>query len=73
MKLFVSQNTDVAQNLHQEFMRIRTNREYDRLAIVTGMDNTILFLFFVNFGYCYNIIIIIMTKMNMYLYGQEDS
>ena len=39
VKLFVNQNTDVAQNLHQEFMRIRTNREYDRLAIVTGMDS----------------------------------
>ena len=37
MKLFVSQNTDVALNLHQEFMRIRTNREYDRLAIVAGI------------------------------------
>jgi len=50
VKMFVNQNTDVAQNLHQEFMRIRTNREYDRLAIVAALccrtfhDHTVVFL-----------------------------
>ena len=36
MRLFVDNNTDVAHNLRQEFVRIRNNREDDRLAIVTG-------------------------------------
>ena len=37
VRLFVDNNTDVAHNLRQEFVRIRGNRENDRLAIVTGM------------------------------------
>ena len=37
VRLFVDNNTDVAHNLRQEFVRIRSNRENDRLAIVTGM------------------------------------
>ena len=36
VRLFVDNNTDVAHNLRQEFVRIRTNREDDRLAIITG-------------------------------------
>lgn len=36
VRLFVDNNTDVAHNLRQEFVRIRNNREEDRLAIVTG-------------------------------------
>ena len=36
VRLFVDNNTDVAHNLRQEFVRIRSNREEDRLAIVTG-------------------------------------
>ena len=36
VRLFVDNNTDVAYNLRQEFVRIRSNRENDRLAIVTG-------------------------------------
>ncbi|XP_066936709.1 probable ATP-dependent RNA helicase DDX27 [Clytia hemisphaerica] len=50
IKLFVNQNTDVAKSLHQEFMRIRTNREYDRLSIVAALccrsfhDHTLVFL-----------------------------
>ena len=36
VRLFVDNNTDVAHNLRQEFVRIRNNREDDRLAIVTG-------------------------------------
>ena len=36
VRLFVDNNTDVAYNLRQEFVRIRNNRENDRLAIVTG-------------------------------------
>ena len=37
VRLFVDNNTDVAHNLRQEFVRIRSNRENDRLAIVTGV------------------------------------
>lgn len=37
VRLFVDSNTDVAYNLTQEFVRIRANREDDRLAVVTGM------------------------------------
>ncbi len=34
--MFVNENTDVALNLRQEFIRIRPNREGDREAIVAG-------------------------------------
>ncbi|XP_057291978.1 probable ATP-dependent RNA helicase DDX27 isoform X2 [Hydractinia symbiolongicarpus] len=50
VKLFVDHNTDVAKSLHQEFVRIRENREADRLAIVTALccrsfnDHTLIFL-----------------------------
>ncbi|KXJ25263.1 probable ATP-dependent RNA helicase DDX27 [Exaiptasia diaphana] len=37
IRLFVDSNTDVAYNLTQEFIRIRQNREDDRLAIVTAL------------------------------------
>ncbi|XP_015766933.1 PREDICTED: probable ATP-dependent RNA helicase DDX27 [Acropora digitifera] len=37
VRLFVDNNTDVAYNLRQEFVRIRNNRENDRLAIVTAL------------------------------------
>ncbi|CAH3041031.1 unnamed protein product [Pocillopora meandrina] len=37
VRLFVDNNTDVAHNLRQEFVRIRNNREEDRLAIVTAL------------------------------------
>jgi len=40
VRLFVDNNTDVAHNLRQEFVRIRSNREEDRLAIITGTDCT---------------------------------
>lgn len=36
VKVFVNQNTDVALNLRQEFIRIRASREGDREAIVAG-------------------------------------
>ena len=36
IKLFIDHNTDVARSLHQEFVRIRANRENDRLAIIAG-------------------------------------
>ena len=37
VKIFVNENTQVALNLRQEFIRIRPNREGDREAIVAGM------------------------------------
>lgn len=37
MRIFVNENTEVAYNLRQEFVRIRNNREGDREAIVAGM------------------------------------
>lgn len=37
VRLFVDNNTDVAHNLRQEFVRIRKNREEDRLAIITAL------------------------------------
>lgn len=40
VRLFVDNNTDVAHNLRQEFVRIRSNREEDRLAIITGTECT---------------------------------
>ena len=36
VRLFVDSNTDVADNLRQEFIRIKTKKEGDREAIVTG-------------------------------------
>ena len=37
VRVFVDSNTDTADNLHQEFVRIRSNKEADREAIVSGM------------------------------------
>ncbi|XP_038068012.1 probable ATP-dependent RNA helicase DDX27 [Patiria miniata] len=37
VKLFVNENTDVAYNLRQEFIRVRPNREGDREAIVAAL------------------------------------
>ncbi|XP_066289611.1 probable ATP-dependent RNA helicase DDX27 [Branchiostoma lanceolatum] len=37
VKLFVNENTDVAFNLRQEFIRIRPNREGDREAIIAAL------------------------------------
>ncbi|XP_072013558.1 probable ATP-dependent RNA helicase DDX27 [Amphiura filiformis] len=37
VKLFVNENTDVAYNLRQEFVRIRENREGDREAVVAAL------------------------------------
>ena len=37
VRLFVDSNTDVADNLRQEFVRIKTKKEGDREAIVTGI------------------------------------
>jgi len=36
VRLFVDSNSDVANNLWQEFVRIKPKREGDREAIVTG-------------------------------------
>jgi ATP-dependent RNA helicase DDX27 len=36
VKIFVNENTDVALNLRQEFVRIRDYQEGDREAIVAG-------------------------------------
>ena len=36
VRLFVDKNTDVAGNLRQEFVRIKSKREGNREAIVTG-------------------------------------
>ena len=36
VRVFVSENTDVALGLRQEFIRVRANREGDREAIVAG-------------------------------------
>eukprot|EP00057_Strongylocentrotus_purpuratus_P019942 XP_011674416.1 PREDICTED: probable ATP-dependent RNA helicase DDX27 [Strongylocentrotus purpuratus] len=37
VRIFVNENTDVAYNLQQEFIRIRDNREGDREAIVSAL------------------------------------
>ncbi|XP_041453947.1 probable ATP-dependent RNA helicase DDX27 [Lytechinus variegatus] len=37
VRIFVNENTDVAFNLQQEFIRIRENREGDREAIVSAL------------------------------------
>ena len=37
VRIFVDGNTDVASNLRQEFVRIRSTKEGDRDAIVAGM------------------------------------
>ncbi|KAK0429400.1 hypothetical protein QR680_011361 [Steinernema hermaphroditum] len=50
VKLFINENTQTAQNLRQEFIRIRENRESDREAIVAALvtrtfpDHTIVFV-----------------------------
>lgn len=36
VKIFTNENTQVAFNLRQEFIRIRPNREGDREAVVAG-------------------------------------
>ena len=36
VKVFVNENKDIAFNLQQEFIRIRTHMEADREAIVAG-------------------------------------
>lgn len=36
VRLFVDSNTDVADNLRQEFVRIKAKKEDDREAIVAG-------------------------------------
>jgi ATP-dependent RNA helicase DDX27 len=36
VKLFVDNSTDVAENLRQEFIRIKKSREEDRTAVVVG-------------------------------------
>ncbi|XP_046843701.1 probable ATP-dependent RNA helicase DDX27 isoform X2 [Xenia sp. Carnegie-2017] len=37
VKLFIDNNTDVAENLRQEFVRIKKNREEDRTSIVVAL------------------------------------
>jgi len=50
VRLFIDHNTDVAKNLHQEFIRIRATKENDRLAIVAALccrtfkEHTLIFL-----------------------------
>uniref|UniRef100_A0A1I7ZI18 RNA helicase n=1 Tax=Steinernema glaseri TaxID=37863 RepID=A0A1I7ZI18_9BILA len=50
VKLFINENTQTAQNLRQEFIRIRENRESDREAVVAALvtrtfpDHTIVFV-----------------------------
>ncbi|KAK3603885.1 hypothetical protein CHS0354_042892 [Potamilus streckersoni] len=50
VRIFVNENTDLALNLRQEFVRIRPNREGDREAVVAALvsrtfpDHTIVFI-----------------------------
>ena len=44
VRVFVDNNTDTADNLQQEFVRIRPAREADREAIVAGTNNSQLHL-----------------------------
>lgn len=37
VKIFINSNTEVAMNLHQEFIRIRANREAEREAILAAL------------------------------------
>ena len=37
VKVYVNQNSEVALNLRQEFIRIRPNREGDREGIIAGL------------------------------------
>ena len=37
VRVFVDSNSDTADNLYQEFVRIRPNRENDREAIIAGI------------------------------------
>ena len=48
VKLFIDNSTDVAENLRQEFIRIKKSREEDRTAIVVGTVK-ITFIFFGGF------------------------
>ena len=41
VRLFVDSNMDVADNLRQEFVRIKSKKEGDREAIVTGEQGAI--------------------------------
>ena len=36
VRIFVDSNRDTADNLHQEFIRIRPTKENEREAIITG-------------------------------------
>ena len=59
MRLFVDNNTDVAHNLRQEFVRIRSNREEDRLAIITGTQ--------------YAYVHLTKGKFNSFFFNNDDS
>ena len=56
VKIFISSNTDVAQGLEQQFVRIREGREGDREAIVAALLTRyfpkVLGLRFSDFSYC---------------------
>ena len=49
VRIFIDQNTNVASCLQQEFVRIRANREDDRMAIVAGKHFTEHLVFFLSF------------------------
>ena len=42
LRVFVDNNTDTADNLQQEFVRIRPAREADRESIVAGTNSSLL-------------------------------